>query len=517
MKARKIYSNPISWFVFLSVLFILLNVLTFDWKLAWNDETELTDTSANYVEFGQWVSKAFPDYGGKEPFSVYVPLHQMLLALWMKFFGFSMVSARSFNLLLTLLSGCGLIGFAKRLIGRTPGKYTVISFTFLFCGCAEFASIYRNGRGDILGVLLCILLSNVVYDYIHCKDKNLLYAIGVLSGLLICSALQSCIFAVAALLLVYIVYEEYRANLRQIAKYMFLGYIVGFVLMLLFFWHNDHLFPFLVSIASLSGTLKSFAAFLLPYFGPMFGLNPEEWLAKLADDEKGPSLFIKMMSIYSFVTYDILLVVSVLILIIQGQFKNRQTWRSPLVFLLMFVVLVPVFMNLAGRYVDYYRWMSYLPLVLVVVFLCEQVENKPIKIGMVIMSMLISCVGALSLFDQDQKKKNDAIKELCQNLPIKKSDIVCAPDEFFYEIRKKSNNCYFTKHYPVKYMDINKINYYIKDLKDFETMHNTKFSRQLQKTFDENNSIRLHPIDSCMLLRVVVYQVEHIEINNNIQ
>ena len=166
MMLKKIYKNPFLWFIFISVLFVVVNILTFDWKLAWNDETELTDTPANYVEFGQWISKAFSDYGGKAPFSIYVPLHQMFLALWMKIFGFSMISARSFNLLLTFSAGWGLLAFVRRLLNRYPNAISVIIFSLLFWGCFEFAYIYRNGRGDMLGVLLCVMLANHVYDYI---------------------------------------------------------------------------------------------------------------------------------------------------------------------------------------------------------------------------------------------------------------------------------------------------------------------------------------------------------------
>lgn len=507
---KKIYTNPIFCFFIISVLFVVVNIITFDWKLAWNDETELTDTPANFVEFGQWISKAFPDYGGKVPFSIYVPLHQMLLALWMKIFGFSMISVRSFNLLLTFSVGWGLLGYVKRLLGEKLQTISVVTFSLLFWGGAEFAFIYRNGRGDMLGVLLCVMLANYVFDYISSRNKTRLYVICFLSSLLIWSALQACIFAVAALLFVIaIYYKEYKNEFIKVGKYMFIGFFIGFALMMLFFWYNDHLFPFLVSITSLSGTLKSLAASLLPYIGPSLGLNPEEWLAKLADDEVGPSLFEKILSIYDFITYDILLAVVVIILLSKKKYIAKPQWRNPVVLLGLFVILVPVFMNLAGRYVGYYRWMSYLPLVVSLIISIELLDEKNIKVGVLLVSIIISAIGVHSMFDKEQKDKNDAIKLLCQRLPINKTDVVCAPDEFFYEIRKKSNECYFTKHYPVKYLDINSINYYIKNKHDFETMHNTKFSRQLQKALDENPTIHLMPVDSCELLRVVVYKVEH--------
>lgn len=510
MKNKQLYSNPILWYFILSILFVVVNVISFEWKLAWNDETELTDTSANFVEFGQWISRAYPDYGGKVPFSIYVPLHQMLLALWMKIFGFSMISARSFNLLLTFSAGWGLLTFVKRLLKKNSNSISVFIFALLFWGCAEFAFIYRNGRGDMLGVLLCVMLANYVFDYISTKNKTLLYVISFLSGLLIWSALQACIFAVAALLFVIaIYYKEYKNEFIKVAIYMFIGFVVGFALMMLFFWYNDHLFPFLVSIASLSGTLKSVAASLLPYVGPTFGLNPEEWLAKLADDEVGPSIFEKILSIYDFITYDILLAVLIFILLLKRSNIEKPQWRHPVVLFLLFVILVPVFMNFAGRYVEYYRWMSYLPLVVSLIIFVELFEKKYITKGVLLVAFIISAVGVFSMFDKEQKEKNDAIKLLCQRLPVNKSDVVCAPDEFFYEIRKKSNECYFTKHYPVKYLDVNSINFYIKNKNDFETKHNTKFSRQLQKALDENPSIRLMPVDSCELLKVVVYKVEH--------
>ncbi len=128
--------------------------------------------------------------------------------------------------------------------------------------------------------------------------------------------------------------------------------------------------------------------------------------------------------------------------------------------------------------------------------------------------MIILCIGINTVVDSQAKARYDEWKALCSRLPIKKNDVLSVPDLTLYEIRGKSDNCYFTKHYELKNMKLDEVNYYLQYGPDLNPSGNTKKSRQFDNAIKNDSTIKLVQIDRNDLLDLTVYKVEHLKHNN---
>ena len=129
-------------YVLLSLAFIIVNVITLSNLVPWIDEVMFLDTSYNAAFHGSWETTAWYRLVGQHPFSVYPPLYQILVTVWMWLFGSSLVIVRSLNLLLTFVLGGVCLRLMKRhelqLTPWTTVLFTVFSisvfivFSFIF-------------------------------------------------------------------------------------------------------------------------------------------------------------------------------------------------------------------------------------------------------------------------------------------------------------------------------------------------------------------------------------------------
>lgn len=495
-----------------SFVFIVINLLTFDHLLPWNDEVELTETILNYIDFGQWTSKAYPEYGGCTPFSMYVPLPQFLQTAWMFLFGTSMYAARSFNLVVVLCIGFVCLALLRKLLNRPLSLFGSTLFSCLLWGCSEFADIYRNGRGDIVGVLICLLLALYAYEYIRNITQKDLLIVSLFAATLTWCALQACVLVVFGWIFFFVLYRNYRKSILKLGVYLLLGFVVGFITVVGYFAYNHHFMAFVHTILGLSGTLKMLAVKALPLVGPFVGLDPDVWAAKVADDAIGdsPSFLMNLVDITRFVAYDIIIALSVIVLYFTYKENLKAIKRDYAFVILIFGIFVPLAMTLAGRYVPYYWWMSYVPVLLSVLLLVENNASKVVQIVYAFVSIGIIAIGVTNMYDIESKAKYDEWKALCGRLPIEKTDIVSCPDFTLYEIRQHSDNCYFTKHYELKNINLDELDYYLQYGPDINTTRNTKKSIEFDNAVKNDTTIQLVLIERNELLDLNVYKVDHL-------
>lgn len=488
MKRFPTPSNHYLIAIILSICYIILNILTIDQVAPWIDECMFADTPFHFLKYGTWDTFCWYAGGNQLPFSTYPPLFQILEVGWMSIFGMSLISFRSFNFVITLFLVLSIMKLLKK-IGLNLSIFSTSVITLLVWGTSEMAFMYRDGRPDLLGALIVVILAIKSYEYVQ-KDKAVLLSIFILSVMISLAGYQTCVFGLFVFFYIYICCKKQRKPITKIIKIFVLGILTGVALTAIFMMCNGHIFAYLVSIASYSGTLKTLCAKILPTAGPLIGLNPEEWLAKLADDSPSTPIYVKIIDIFSSLSFSILLLSSTIIFLLQrNQIKSDNfILYKTICILLGLTIYIPVMMNLSGRFVSYYQWMAILPIVIVFSLLLSVISSKTFQI---ISSLPLIFLLFLGLKDicKYQGFDNRAFKEMIIEAGITTEDKVVAPFSAFYEVQNTGAFCYFPDIYPIDLIGMadwiivdkniesyHKCEIYLEEISDKQGIHVSKFA-----------------------------------------
>lgn len=472
---------------------VVINVITLDQVSPWVDEVMFMDTPVNFVSGNGWTTHAWYAGGDQTPFSTYPPLYQMLEVVWMSIWGISLVSCRSLNLVLILLLGFACLKLSELFNDRKPSLLVVAIFSLLLWCNGEMAWMYRNGRPDILGAFLCVL--SIIYAWNHLKNSKPLWPFVITCGFIVTSGMQATVFMGIVFICLFIFRWDMRKKIWPVFLSFVGGTFSGLLAMIIFMAINGHLFAFLVSVASYSGSLKHIAAELLPTFGPMLGLNPDEWLAKLADDTAPQPLWERILSVYNHIGYLSMILFNIIVIII---LRKGLRFKSPYIIVFLIAQCVPILMIIAGRFMSYYHWMTLIPCIMCTTILLPK-TNKVTNILLIITTIVVVADGASSF------KKNtiyEKQQEWVKNLPITKMDHVAASFPLFYQIWEKTDNTYFPEIYPAD--SIKNIDYIICDGSSTKgTDKVTLFLEQL--SMSEIYDIQI--VDSCALPQLNCYKI----------
>jgi len=331
--------------ILLLVLFLLINLFTGSrTPTVWMDEVMFTDPAVNLYLGKGFVSSAWSVQPMHEFWAGNVPLYPLLLHLWMKIFGFDILTVRSFNYLLMCIASLGIWGSVIRLnlITSPLQRFTLISF-FLFNYGIAFN--YRTGRSDCLGILL-FTFAALVFSI---KKSWLRYTLVFSIGLLCPSAgLQLAVLgAVFCFLLIIFLGRQFFLTFILFA----IGLTSGIFALFFLYYSQGVLSQFFASVrvyshASTSRNFIDILVYKLNHFWIGFG------------GLRDPGFLV--------------LIVIAMILATYRLSRHRFKLISVLSFGIASGFSIPISLGILGVYPIYYSWMASIPLA---VCICSELSD----------------------------------------------------------------------------------------------------------------------------------------------
>ena len=139
----------------------------------WLDEVYYNDPSYHLATAGKLTSSAWWHIRFGEFWFGYIHLHQFLMSLWMKVFGFDVTAVRALNYVF-FFTACLIWLEIYRRITNSNGVYVAFVFVILMVCGHSIGYAYRSGRGDGLAILVYALFA---FGYVlptQSKYRNLL-------------------------------------------------------------------------------------------------------------------------------------------------------------------------------------------------------------------------------------------------------------------------------------------------------------------------------------------------------
>ena len=487
-------------YVLLSLAFITVNIVTFSNRLPWIDEVMFLDTSYNAAVHGSWATTAWYRVAGQYPFSTYPPLYQMLAAVWMRLFGAGLVAVRSLNLLVTFVLGGVCLQMAAPRSSRA-GVGVGLLFALLLWGTSEMAWMYRNGRPDMLCALVFVLAVQAVVRHLQSKSPATLLAVVATSALLVGSGIQAAVCLCAFWLFLFLTLKGRRREVARLLVLLLTGFLLGLLLVALFMLAHGRLLAFASSIIQYSSTLSGIALTVLPAAGEWFGFDSAPYTQKLLELTTPSSLSERVAPIVEYRSF-ILLSVAALAAYADCFRHHRQQLLTDKGFLsLLFALFVPAFMLLAGRFVAYYRWMAFLPLLVSITSIAARHRRWCTVFG--VLAVLLTVSGIRSMLPDEASGDYANLRSLVQRQHFRSSDAVVCPFSVFYEIKPVCDTCYFAGIFPQEF--IGHVDYII-EAPDGDAFDQpiTDYVNRLKA----DTTVVLTAIDHCQHPTLTIYQVQ---------
>lgn len=350
------------------LFFVLVTVLTADmFGHITIDEVCYSDPAVNLVMNRSFTSSAWYAQQKNDFWASNTPLHQLLLAAWLRVFGFGIVTVRAFSAAAVCLAGFFFWCFLRR-----SGFITRPVFGYLFL--LTYATGYgmslwmRLGRPDAL----CLLVASLFCLAWAAKRASLpLFLLGAASfwaGIHLTVWLAVC---GAALLAV-----DFTAGQRGKFLAAAAGMVTGAVMLALLYWHE--------------GVLLSFAAAVLPHtiLGRLgFGKQevagivwPRRELLGIAAGDYSIWVLIPFMLLFAFL----------------ARTSGIKAWRTALWCALAMGGICLAFYFL-GVTPQYYSWMLFVPLTAATFSLADEAadhQRDRRKLAVVLLAMAACVLSA---------------------------------------------------------------------------------------------------------------------------
>jgi hypothetical protein len=348
--ARQRFSLSAEFFLVLGLVAVLfaVNLATAEiYPMAWFDEAGYPDPAINLVLGNGLTSSTWYNVHWGQFWFSYPPLYPFLLTPWISWLGVNFTSIRMFNVVLILGTAIALWHYTVRsgLFPSLLGRIMVVLLPLLGYGVSF---TYRSARPDTLCALLAALALNASLLPNRRWRAAALIAIG---SLVPWAGLQLAAFAVVLALLIGVWWP--RPALRIFLP-LGAGMGLGLIALLGFYAANDSLYEFIVStFGSYHTILGQIAQLALQHDAR--SLNHFRQLPALL-----PAVVFEERSSVFLATAAILLFISLRHAPDTVAFK-----ASRLAVAAAFVI--PIAMELAGKYSLYYTWMSFLTVGIAVV------------------------------------------------------------------------------------------------------------------------------------------------------
>jgi hypothetical protein len=310
--------------IFVLALFLGFNVVTAPFSPdPWLDEVSYSEPAANLAAHGTLSSDAWEDRG-RPVWTGNVPLHQLLLAGFIKVFGFNCRTVRGVNMLYYSITVFLIYQIVRRhdLIRKT--RFRLLLVAVLLAGTGLVA-LYRNGRYDAIGALLVIFW---IWCSLQSRKRPVLHIGSFLSAMLMPVASLNIAPLLALCALLALCLWRWKA-LSGLAVAGF-GGLVGMGLMQLVYSHFGvpHIFH---AVMGSAGGRDLAADFIQSVFK-----NPS-YIAGIAGG-------------------------CLLVFSVKGINSSEDPYRKRIAMaLLALAVILPWFMALVAKYHIYYTWMAIIP------------------------------------------------------------------------------------------------------------------------------------------------------------
>jgi len=462
----------------LTLIFITVNIMTLTWTpLPWFDEAWFVDTAVNFALDNHWTTTAQISYAGETPIALYPPLYQFLLGLWIKVFGFSIFTVRSFNIIIA--AACSLFLFLIfRKMGYLKQTFTIVLFVFLFWGTGLFAWSYRNGRPDMVNLLFTILL---VYQYImYIKDGGNCFKYGLFLNavLLLTSGLQAIPFVVFFLVFVYILNKQIRNKTFVSMISIFTGFIVGILIIYCHFVILEHPKSFFWQFAQ-SETISNLLH-KIPFISDNIVLASKE------NSDMKESFISGLIDCYlqnkNYIIFTAVNFIAVLFLYLKRIIKLHTIEIQ----IYLFSILMPVVMFLAGHCLSPYTWMFFFPAVGLCIILIEKYKNMSINIVYCALTIAFTIVLGLpnALIKSDKNVFNN-ISEFIDKQRFEKDVSILSCYCAYYQLRSITKNSY-NAIYPIEQSHKN-VDYILQtEIKEHDS---EQFSDRIKSIIDSGKTI----------------------------
>lgn len=347
-----IHADPVEAITLFSVLLIFLCLgliqstrlpISFD---AWGDEMMFVDPAANLYLGHGFTSAAWYGQTKDEFWAGYPPLYSFLLSVWMRLFGFGLATARSLNVVLTVISAALLWLSVKRLhlVTTMPARVGLV-LVLLFT--QNYTFNFTAGRPDPLMLLLTVLVLLIV----SVRSPSWRYGLLIVTCTLFpFTGLALVVYSAIAIALVVCFLR--RAFVTE-AGAMVLGLSIGLVGLYGFYYAHGVWDKFIFSTKN----------------------NPTLVGHDLASALSESMRFGGFLKNWNFQVLLLLLLGVAIYRLIKGQFH----WRSLLCFGLAAGIVLPFGMRFSGAYLFYNGWMALVPLTVCLCSALEQLPNFGIK------------------------------------------------------------------------------------------------------------------------------------------
>ena len=440
--------NRVERLVYLCLSFLMMGLaMSHITNMApWVDEVMFTDTAMHFVNGKGWTTYAWYSVAKQDPFLLYPPLYSMIMVLWMSVFGTTLIACRSMNLTITLLIGWGILRICKQLGTQLSIKQIGLLVLLLWC-TDNMIYMYSNGRPDLLGAVILVLIVSEMIRIIKNSKKG--WTIVLLSVLLIMSGIQAVVCLYILLLWAYLILKDHRKSIKRITVLTAFGIIIGFLLVCAFMICHGHLIAFVANMLSYSNTLMNLAMMGLPVLGDYMGIDLSLFLEKIANNTTSVPFYSHIMTIYTHPSYVALMGVILFVFLSEHKKLKSSSLFVVMKFLLVYILSIPLLMNLAGRFPDYYYWMAYIPVFLFVVILVELTESRRNHLIIGLVLLFISAKGLACSIQQNNYSMTEAFISGCTML---RNKCVVVPFSVFYEMERLGCDAYYLGVYPTRYV-----------------------------------------------------------------
>lgn len=404
------------WFALGAMLavFLAVNVATAGLSPAvWMDEVMYADPGVNLALDGRFVSSAWYAQDADALWAGNTPLYPLLLAGWVRIFGFGLTEVRALNAFLIVLCGLTAAALWRRTDAAVPPVY-------LFAGVAAMLSAtsvafcFRGGRPDTLGLLLLLFLA---LSTTIKKSRTRLFVLACVAALVPLAGLQ---FAFYAGLLCALWLCVMRRNWLE-AFATGVGIAIGLSGLLAFYANR--------------GVLPGFFASIMPHFGAQSAEHPFAGLIEAFTADRSLLLYLAAFWILAF-------------------FADGLPRRA--LFLGLTALTAPVILSFAGKFTLYYSWMSALPALYGALLLMRgshQDGGSPRRgiaflcgASFIALASLIGWPARLAVAAVEREGRDYARIEQFVDSAVRADDVVFADFQAYYALRARRVRSFYPQY-----------------------------------------------------------------------